>query len=87
MRTDYDITMDKTKEGGLICHVIRTPVVLYTLEAKPEGGKYRLLTVISPTERIDHGLVDNGAGAERNLVRMAQQYAMSHVVVRAGDRR
>ena len=87
MKTNYDITMDRNREGVLVCHVMRPPICLYTLEGRPEGEKYRLVTIVSPTERIYHGVVDNETTARLNLARMAQQYAMSHVVTRAGGRR
>ncbi len=90
IKTTYDIVLDKTPEGVLVCNVMRLmrpPTCLYTFHARPEGEKYRLLAIVSGTERTDYGLVDNEVTARSNLARIAQQYAINHVVTRLGGSR
>lgn len=90
VRPTYDIVLDKTLQGVLVCNVMkvmRPPTCLYTFHARPEGEKYRLYRILPGTDEINNGLVDNEAMAKSNLVRIAQQYALRHVTIRAGGSR
>ncbi len=82
MKTDYELTLDRTPEGNLICNVMRPPICLHTFTAEPSEKGYKIYEVVSRDERVDRGLVEGEPTAKLNLSMMAQQFILKYSQVR-----
>lgn len=82
MKTDYGITLDKTREGVLLCNVMRSPICIHSFMAEPSEKGYRLYEMISKDERIERGLVEGEPTAKLNLSMMAQQFILGYTRIR-----
>ena len=82
MKTNYELTLDRTPEGNIICNVMRPPICIHTFTAEPMGKEYKLYELVSRGERIDIGSVEGESTARLNLSRLAQQFILGYTPVR-----